>query len=76
MSNIGERVRLLREKQGINQDQLGKAIGVRQTTISEIENGRNKPSWKTLESLSDYFSVQMSYFLQTAESETNSEKVA
>lgn len=76
MSNIGERVRLLREKQGINQDQLGKAIGVRQTTISEIENGRNKPSWKTLESLSDYFSVQMSYFLQTVESETDSEKVA
>ena len=63
MNSIGERVRKLRDERGLSQLALGKAIGVRQTTISQIENGENKPSWKTLQKLTEYFGVPLSYLL-------------
>lgn len=63
MELLGQRVRQLREGAGISQAGLGNAIGVRQSTISEIERGENKPSWSTLQGLAKYFDVQVSYLL-------------
>lgn len=40
MSTLSLRVRELREKRGMSQAELGKAAGVRQATVSDIENGR------------------------------------
>lgn len=77
MSSIGECVRRLREDKSLSQERLGELIGVRQTTISEIESGRNKPSWRTLEALSNYFGVHISYFLiESTPTETEIETVA
>ncbi len=63
MHSIGERVRTLREARGITQIGLGDAIGVRQSTISEIERGSNQPSVPVLYKLADYFGVKPGYFL-------------
>lgn len=63
MNTVGERVRRLRDERGLSQLALGNAIGMRQSTISQIENGENKPSWKTLQKLAEYFGVQLSYLL-------------
>lgn len=63
MSHIGERIRKLREEQGISQQALANAIGVQQSTISEIERGSNQPSWKTLHKLAQFFDVQPSNLL-------------
>lgn len=63
MSYIGERVRKLREERDITQEELGKAIGVRQTTISVIERNGNEPSVAVIFSLADYFGVRPGYFL-------------
>lgn len=38
METIGERIRRLRKEQGLNQTQLAGAVGVNQSTISDIEN--------------------------------------
>ena len=58
MSRIGVRIRKLREEQGISQQALADAIGVQQSTISEIERGSNQPSWKTLHKLAQFFDMQ------------------
>jgi transcriptional regulator with XRE-family HTH domain len=39
-SSVGESVRIVRELQGLSQNQLAELTGIAQTTISAIENGR------------------------------------
>lgn len=43
------RLRRLRRDRELTQEQLAKASGVNQTTISDLENGRTtNPSWETI----------------------------
>lgn len=44
MDTIGERVRAARKERGMTQGDLGKALGVVQSVVSDIENGKLK-SW-------------------------------
>ena len=48
---LGKRLRELRKRKGINQEQLAEMIDVDPTTISNIENGKNYPSLVNLENL-------------------------
>ena len=48
---LGKRIRELRKRKGINQEQLAELINVDPTTISNIENGKNYPSLINLENL-------------------------
>lgn len=59
MTAIGQQVRALREKAGLSQAALGAAIGVEQTTISNIETGYSLPSLKVLMSLAKTFGVTL-----------------
>jgi DNA-binding XRE family transcriptional regulator len=45
---IGERIRELRERRKMTQDQLSDASGLPQSHISRLENGAHSPSHKTL----------------------------
>lgn len=45
--NIGQRVRELREQQGLTQQQLAEKIGVNLSTLAKIEAGRNDASLAT-----------------------------
>ena len=47
--SFNERVRQRRIELGLSQAELGKMAGVPQSTIGQIENGRNKSSTKILE---------------------------
>ncbi len=38
--SVGESVRIVRELQGLSQNELSKLTGIPQSTISSIENGR------------------------------------
>lgn len=62
MTYIGSRLRYLRKQDDITQQQLADAIGVAKSTISMYENGQREPDFETLESLADYFNVEMSTF--------------
>ena len=44
MDSIGERIKAARKERGMTQGDLGKAVGVTQSVISEIEHGKLK-SW-------------------------------
>lgn len=47
-AKMGERIRKLRKKAGLSQEQLGEKANLDLTSISEIESGLRNPSTKTL----------------------------
>lgn len=44
MSTLGARLQLVRKERGLSQAALAKAVGSRQSSINDIESGRNKSS--------------------------------
>ncbi|MCL2862406.1 MAG: helix-turn-helix transcriptional regulator [Firmicutes bacterium] len=58
-----ERLKELREERGVSQEQLAKAIGIRQQTISQYENGITQPDIQTIKKLCDFFDVTSDYLL-------------
>ena len=47
----GERLRALREKKGLTQEQLALLAGVRQSVVSKIERGVIDPRFSTMQAL-------------------------
>lgn len=58
---IGKRLKYLRKKRGISQDELGQAIGLTQNNISKIENDDISLTIDNLLRLSDFFNVTTDY---------------
>jgi len=58
-----EKIKELREERGISQAQLAQAIGIRQQTISQYENGITQPDIQTIKKLRDFFGVTADYLL-------------
>ena len=48
---LGQRLRELRKRRGLKQDELAEKIDVDPATISNIENGKNYPSLINLENI-------------------------
>ena len=61
---IGIRVKQLREKTGLSQAKLAKALGgVSQPVIARYETGDCFPSYSVLIKIADYFNVSTDYLL-------------
>ena len=60
---FGEKIRLLREENELNQTELGAAVGMTQRKISYLECGRYEPSFDDLRALCKYFQVSADYLL-------------
>ena len=71
----GERLRQLRVKRKVSQAALADAIFVKNTTISNWEKGTRKIQTDNLKSLSDFFGVPVSYFLEAEEKTESWRKV-
>lgn len=56
-------MRLRREK-GISMKELGKKIGVAESTISQYETGKREPDFETLLKLGEFFNVSVDYLLR------------
>ena len=54
--------KLLKEKGG-TPDQVSKATGVAQSSLSDWKNGRSKPKYEKMLAISDYFGVSVDYLL-------------
>ncbi|MBR5543435.1 MAG: helix-turn-helix domain-containing protein [Oscillospiraceae bacterium] len=54
---IARGIRNLREARGVSQAELGRVLGVRQSTVAMWENGKNKPGHDTLLRLARFFGV-------------------
>ena len=63
MENIGERIYNLRKERGVSQEELAFALNVSRQTVSRWERNTVSPTLENLESLSNFFGVNSSYFI-------------
>lgn len=63
MQTIGERIKFIRKEKNITQKDIKATIGIGQSTLSDIENGKNAPSYDTILSLSKFFDVSPEWLL-------------
>lgn len=59
MKNLRE----LRKSKNISLKKLGEIIGVSESAVSQYENSKREPDYKTLSKLADYFGVSTDYLL-------------
>lgn len=48
---LGKRIKELRKRSNLSQEKLAELAGIEPTSLSNIENGRNYPSFMTLEKI-------------------------
>lgn len=58
-ANMGERIRAERERQGISLRALARDVGVSASMISQIENGKSRPSVSTLYAITTALGLPM-----------------
>ena len=63
--DLGEKVRLIRKRRNLKQDDLAEFLNLSRSQISNLESGRRNLSLKQLEKLCVFFQVDMSYFLMS-----------
>jgi len=56
---LGARIKELRKRGGLSQDQLAEKIGIESKYLSRIEVGKRQPSLETLEHIADSLQVEM-----------------
>lgn len=55
------RLRELRQKKHLTLEELGNAVGMLNSTLSQYENGKRNPNNEVWQQLADYFEVSVSY---------------
>ena len=60
---FGEKLRLLREEQELNQTELGKLLNMTQRKVSYLERNRYEPSLQDIKAICTYFRVSADYLL-------------
>lgn len=61
MATMGQRIKFLREEREYTQEQLGAMIGVSKSTIGMYELDKREPDKEKLETIADFFNVDMDY---------------
>ncbi|GAW90935.1 helix-turn-helix domain-containing protein [Calderihabitans maritimus] len=61
-SFIGQKIRVLREKNKLTRTELAKQLGITGLHLYRIETGRRNPTIKMLQKLAKIFQVPLSYF--------------
>ncbi|MDR6884868.1 helix-turn-helix transcriptional regulator [Bacillus sp. 3255] len=67
MLTLGEKIRSLREKRSLKQEDLAEMIDKKRTDISSYEIGRTMPNAETLIKIADVFRVSVDYLLGRTE---------
>lgn len=60
---LGNKLRMLRDEQGLTQSELAKQAGVSAGLVGQIEQGKVQPSLQTVERLADAVGVSPCYFI-------------
>lgn len=68
MSTLGDRIKKLRDRENIQQNDFAKKIGVSNVVLSRYESGERKPDYDTLDKIADYFQVSTDYLLGRTDS--------
>lgn len=67
MAKFSERLKLLRRESGLSQQDFANQLKTSKSSINMYERGEREPGLETLESIADYFNVDMDYLLGKAE---------
>lgn len=62
ITDLGDKVKILRKNNGVNQDELAKILGLSKGQMCNLENGKRNLSLVQLEKICKYFDVDLSYF--------------
>ena len=65
MGNFKNVFKSLRIKSGLTQQQMADALKLSRSTVGMYENGEREPSFRILETIADYFNVDMNYLIGT-----------
>ena len=60
---ISEKIKLLRKKKGISQQELAELAGINMSYVSRLENGHHEPSIEVIKSLMKVFGVSSDYLI-------------
>ncbi|MDR3631602.1 MAG: helix-turn-helix transcriptional regulator [Desulfocapsaceae bacterium] len=69
IEKIGEKIRLFRKEMGMNLIQFADLIGIKHSSLSNIENNKTKPSAETLSKLCIYTNINIEWLLAGEEKE-------
>ena len=61
MAKFNERLKYLRQEAKLSQAEFAKQIGISKSSINMYERGEREPSIETMETIADYFNVDMDY---------------
>lgn len=67
MVHFGDRLRALRTGKGLSQMDFAKQIRISKSSVNMYERGEREPNFETLETIADYFNVDMDYLLGKAD---------
>ena len=63
MASFNEILKQLRNRDNLSQAELAQKLGVAKSTIGMYESGKREPDFETLESIADFFNVDMNFLL-------------
>lgn len=61
MTTFGDRLKQLRLKAGLSQQELSNELKIGRSTLANYEQGKREPNFETLEIIADYFNVDMNF---------------
>lgn len=63
MAQFDKILKLLRNEKNLSQQELADALGISKSSINMYERGERQPNFETLETIADYFNVDIDYLL-------------
>ena len=75
MTSFALRLKQLRTKKQLSQEELAKELGVSKSAIGMYERGKRTPPYESLEEIADYFNVDMDFLMGRTDYTTRIEKM-
>lgn len=63
MAQFDKILKLLRTEKNMSQQELADALGISKSAVNMYERGERQPNFEVLESIADYFNVDIDYLL-------------
>lgn len=63
MNVFSTRLKKLRAEYSLTQDELAPKLGISRSTLGMYETGKREPDFETLETIADFFNVDMNYLI-------------